>query len=178
MDEIAPEASRDALDARVAELYAELRRIAAAALAGQRGLHTLQPTALVNEAWLRLARSPRIETGNRREFLGLAARAMRHILIDHARGKQRLKRGGEVLLLTWDPATTPAMAGDPVDVLAFDAALDKLATLDPRQVEIVELRFLAGLSVEEVAEVLGLSTATVKRDAAMARAWILRELEG
>jgi RNA polymerase sigma-70 factor, ECF subfamily len=164
------------LDGRVAELYEELRSIARAALAGQIGQHTLQPTALVHEAWLRLSQLGGLRSEDRHQFLALAARAMRHVLVDHARGKQRLKRGGAALMLTWDPALAPAIADEPIDLIAFDAALKALDALAPRQVEIVELRFLAGLSVPEVASLLDLSTATIKREAAMARAWILREL--
>ncbi|MCB1613694.1 MAG: ECF-type sigma factor [Lysobacterales bacterium] len=171
--------ARSALDQRAEELYTELRAIAGAAMADQRGPHTLQPTALVHEAWLRLARLQRLDTGDRRAFLALAAKVMRHVLVDHARGKQRLKRGGQALMLTWDDRENALGGGvDPIDLVAFDAALERLNELDPRQVEIVEMRYLAGLSVEETAEVLQLSPTTVKRDAAMARAWVLRELAG
>jgi RNA polymerase sigma factor (TIGR02999 family) len=177
VDHRAPvDTARIQLDGQVAELYGELRKIARAALAGQIGQHTLQPTALVHEAWLRLSQLGSLRSEDRHQFLALAARTMRHVLVDHARGKQRLKRGGGALMLTWDPAVVPAIAVEPIDLIAFDSALRKLDALAPRQVEIVELRFLAGLSVEEVAALLALSSATIKREAALARAWILREL--
>ncbi|MBV8199633.1 MAG: sigma-70 family RNA polymerase sigma factor, partial [Acidobacteria bacterium] len=140
--------------------------------------HTLEPTALVHEAYLKLSRSPGLDASDQARFLGLAARAMRQILVDHARGKARVKRGDgnfRVELAEGLGATpTPAPA---VDLLALHTALDRLAALDERKVRIIEMRYLAGLTLEEVAAVLGLSVPTVKRDAAMAKAWLFRELE-
>lgn len=174
-----PEGS-PALDALVPELYAELRRLAVGAMAGEASQHTLQPTALVHETYLRLAGSAGLDLSDRRRFLGLAGRVMRQVLVDHARGKHRAKRGSGATLLT-----LPTEGGDarprgeaPVDLLALDEALDRLERLDPRQVRIVELRFLAGFEVEEVAKALEISTATVKRETRMALAWLRGQLEG
>lgn len=162
------------LDDLVPEVYQELRRLAVRALRNERAGHTLDPTALVHETYLRLARIPSYAFVSRSQLLGVAARAMRHVLVDHARHRNRGKRGGGALRVTLSPdieAATPD-----VDVLALHEALDRLEALDVQQVRIVELRFLAGLSVEEVAEVLSVSPTTVKRDSMMARAWLLREL--
>lgn len=171
-----PGAPRRSLDRIAEELYGELRRIAGAAMAGQPPGHTLQPTAIVHEAWLRLARAGELELADRQRFLALAARVMRQILVDHARAKRRGKRGGGAprVELVEEIAGSPAL---PVlDLLALDRALERLAELDRRQVEIFELRYLAGLSVEETAELLALSPTTVKRECAMARAWLLAAL--
>lgn len=164
------------LDRIVDELYGELRRIAGAAMAGQQPGHTLQPTAIVNEAWLRLARAGELELSDRKRFLALAAKVMRQILVDHARTKGRTKRGGAAVAIPLPdelagPESTPAL-----DLVALDEALRRLAAVDPRQVEIVEMRYLVGLEVEEVAQLLGVSATTVKREAAMARAWLLAAL--
>lgn len=175
-----PEGS-PALDALVPELYAELRRLAVGAMAGEASPHTLQPTALVHETYLRLAGSAGLDLSDRRRFLGLAGRVMRQVLVDHARGKHRAKRGSGATLLT-----LPTEGGDdarpqreaPVDLLALDEALDRLERLDPRQVRIVELRFLAGFEVEEVAKALEISSATVKRETRMALAWLRGQMEG
>lgn len=159
------------------EVYAELRQLAAAALRREARGHTLQPTALVNEAYLRLARSSGLEIVDRRQFLAIAARIMRQVLVEHARARQRIKRGGSPLRVTLGDdlvsATPPVF-----DLLALDQALERLGRLSDQQVRIIELRYLAGLSVEEVAEVLAVSPTTVKRDTAMARAWLIRELGG
>lgn len=174
-----PEGS-PALDALVPELYAELRRLAVGAMAGEGSRHTLQPTALVHETYLRLAGSAGLDLSDRRRFLGLAGRVMRQVLVDHARGRHRAKRGSGATLLTLPTegggAQPPRDA--PVDLLALDEALDRLERLDPRQVRIVELRFLAGFEVEEVAKALEISTATVKRETRMALAWLRGQLEG
>lgn len=159
------------------EIYDELRRLAAAALRREQRGHTLQPTALVNEVYLRLARSPGLEIHNRNHFLALTARVMRQVLVEHARARQRIKRGGSPLRVTLGDdlvAATPPY----FDLLALDQALERLGRLSEQQVRIIELRYLAGLSVEEVAEVLGVSPTTVKRDTAMAKAWLTRELGG
>lgn len=159
------------------EIYDELRRLAAAALRREQRGHTLQPTALVNEAYLRLARSPGLEIYDRKQFLALTARVMRQVLVEHARARRRIKRGGSPLRVTLGDdlvASTPPY----FDLLALDQALERLGRLSDQQVRIIELRYLAGLSVEEVAEVLAVSPTTVKRDTAMAKAWLMRELGG
>jgi RNA polymerase sigma factor (TIGR02999 family) len=163
------------LNRLLSEVYGELRQLAAAALRREWRNHTLQPTALVNEAYLRLARSPGLRITDRKQFLAIAARVMRQVLVEHARARQRVKRGGDPLRVTLGEDL--AAASPPVfDLLALDQALERLARLSDQQVRIVELRYLAGLSVEEVADVLGISPTTVKRDTAMARAWLSREL--
>ena len=159
------------------EIYDELRRLAAAALRREQRGHTLQPTALVNEAYLRLARSPGLQILDRKQFLALTARVMRQVLVEHARARLRIKRGGSPLRVTLGDdlvAATPPV----FDLLALDLALERLGRLSDQQVRIIELRYLAGLSVEEVAEVLAVSPTTVKRDTAMAKAWLVRELGG
>lgn len=155
-------------------VYAELRSLASRLLRSERPEHTLQPTALVHEAYLRLV-DQRVDTWqNKAHFLGIAARAMRRILIDHARRRRAGKRAGA--RVTLDEAIAPA-TGPSVDLLEIDAALKQLAALDQRQARVVELRFFGGLSVEETAGVLGVGTATVKRDWTLARAWLYRALE-
>jgi RNA polymerase sigma factor (TIGR02999 family) len=165
----------DALEQLMPVVYGELRRQAARYLRRERQNHTLQPTALVNEAFLKLIDQHNVRWQNRAHFFGIAAQAMRRIMVDHARTRQRVKRGGVQHAVTLDEAM---IAGEPrsIDVLALDEALTRLAALDERQARIVELRYFAELSVEETAEVTGLSQATVKRDWAMARAWLHAEL--
>jgi RNA polymerase sigma-70 factor, ECF subfamily len=153
----------------------ELRRMAAAYLWHERGEHTLQPTALVNEAYIKLA-GRRLSWRNRAQFFGTAARAMRRILVDHARTKHAAKRGGPQAIvepLTSAFAATPEQAWQ---VLAIDQALTRLARRDARQARIVECRFFGGLEVDEVAEILGISATTVKREWQTARAWLYGEL--
>lgn len=162
------------LDDLVPEVYGELQRLAANALRSERPAHTLDSTALVHEAYLRLAQTPGFAYVSRHQFIGVAVRAMRHVLVDHARHRNRGKRGSGALRVTLSPEIAAPAPG--VDALALHEALDRLQALDEQQVRIVELRFLAGLSVEEVAEVLKVSPRTVKRDSMMARAWLLREL--
>jgi RNA polymerase sigma-70 factor (ECF subfamily) len=170
------DAAAGTLDAVWPQLYDELRRVARRSLRGQRIEHTLQPTALVHEAYLKLSRASSIDASDRGRFLALAARAMRQILVDHARAKRAARRndGGLRIELIEGAGATPPPA---IDLLALDEALERLAAIDERKVRIVELRFLAGLTVDEVAEVLSLSAPTVKRDAALAKAWLFRELE-
>jgi RNA polymerase sigma-70 factor (ECF subfamily) len=165
-----------ALDALWPQVYDEMRRLARRSMRGQRPEHTLQPTALVHEAYLKLSRAPGLDASDRSQFLSLVARAMRQILVDHARAKGTAKRAaaGVRVELADSAGATPPPA---VDLLMLNEALERLAALDERMVRIVELRYLAGLTVEEVAEVLGVSAPTVKRDAAMAKAWLFRELE-
>ena len=175
-EQAAPARAGQTLDLLWPQVYEELRRLARRSMRGQRPEHTLQPTALVHEAYMKLARSPGLDASDRSRFLALAARAMRQILVDHARAKGAARRGegGLRVELAEAAGATPPPT---VDLLSLHEALDRLAAIDERKVQIVELRFLAGLTVEEVAEVLGLSAPTVKRDAAMARAWLFRELE-
>ncbi len=165
------EGARDAL---VSAVYAELRRRAGAYLRQERSGHTLQPTALVNEVYLRLVDQKSIRFESRSQFFGLAAQLMRRILVDHARARKAGKRGGGLLLVTFDEETAGRDAG--LDVAALDDALVALASLDARQSRVVELRYFGGLSIEETAEILGLSPATIKREWTMARAWLHREL--
>ncbi len=155
-------------------VYAELRNMAARMLRSERPDHTLQPTALVHEAYLRLV-DQRVDTWqNKAHFLGIAAQAMRRILIDHARRRRAGKRGGARVTLDDEMG---AVTGPSLDVLAIDTALQRLTALDARQGRVVELRFFGGLSVEETAAVLGVGPATVKRDWTLARAWLHRELD-
>ncbi len=156
-------------------VYDELRRLAGRYLRRERANHTLQPTALVNEAYLRLIDQHQVAWQNRAQFFGLAAKLMRNILVDHARAHQAAKRGGQhysVSLSRNDQFTREPH----VDLLAINEALDRLAALDVQKSRIVELRFFGGLTIEETAEALGISHATVERDWAMARAWLRREL--
>lgn len=160
-------------------IYAELRRRAAALLGGERPDHTLQPTALIHEAYQRLVDQRRVQWRNRAQFFAVAAGLMRRILVDHARRRRALRRGGAAGRETLgEEAAAAPVAGPDAEVLGVDAALSELAALDPEQARIVELRFFGGLSVQEVAAVMGTSRATVHRDWAMARAWLRRRLEG
>jgi RNA polymerase sigma factor (TIGR02999 family) len=158
-------------------VYDELHRIAVAYLRGERPGHTLQPTALVHEAFLKLLDQSRVEWRGRAHFLAVAAQAMRRVLVDHARRRRAQKRGAGVLLLSVDDMDLPGERRD-VALDDLDAALTDLARLDQRPARVVELRFFGGLSIEETAEVLGVSPATVKRDWTAARAWLYRELAG
>lgn len=163
-------------DALLSEAYAELRRIAGAYMRRERPGQTLQPTALVHEAYVRLARQhPRFE--NRAHFCAIAARAMRQILVERARARHADKRGGGAIRITLDDQLGAAAPAAEVDLVAVDEALTRLAAIDQRQARIVELRFFAGLNVEETAAALELSPATVKRDWSVARAWLARELQ-
>jgi RNA polymerase sigma-70 factor (ECF subfamily) len=164
----------DATAKLIGAVYAELRQVAARAMRNERGGHTLQPTALVNEAFLRMAQGAGVDWRDRAHFFGVAAHVMREILVDYARKKGAAKRGGGVRVTLDDSL---AIAEDRLgEVVAIDEVLDRLAALDARQAKIVELRFFAGLSVEESAEALGISTPTVKREWASAKAWLHREL--
>lgn len=159
------------------EVYADLRRLAEGVMRGERHNHTLQPTALVHEVYLKLADRGAASVNDRAHLLALAARAMRQVLIDHARARRSQKRGGGACLVTLSDGV-PAAADPAVDWLEVEDALERLQALDPRLVRIVELRYLAGMEITEVAQVLSLSPTTVKRDTALARAWLLRELGG
>ena len=157
-------------------LYRELRRLAEAAMRAERANHTLQPTALVHEAVLRLAHDQgRFES--RAHFLGVAASAMRRVLVDHARGRNAQKRGsGTTLVTVNDLDGLPQPVSADVDLIVLDDALLRLTALDARQAQIVELRFFGGLSVEETAAVVGVSARTVKREWQVSRAWLRREM--
>jgi RNA polymerase sigma factor (TIGR02999 family) len=168
---------KEALDKLVPLVYDELRRQAARYLRHERPGHTLQTTALIHEAYLRLIDQRNVHWQNRAHFFGIAAQMMRRILVDHARTKKRAKRGGSDVRISFSEAVlkTP---GQDLDFVALDEALDRLAAIDEQQSRIVELRFFSGLTVEETAEVLSISTATVKRDWSMAKAWLHREICG
>jgi len=167
---------RDALDRLIPLVYQELRSIAGHYLRGERVGHTLQPTALIHELYLRLVDQDRANWHDRAHFLAVAAQLMRRILVDYARVRQTAKRDGVAVGVD---VTAVELCGTEVsieEVLAVDEALDRLAELDPRQMQVVELRYFAGLTVEETAEALGISHRTVKRDWAMAVAWLRSRL--
>ena len=157
-------------------VYAELRRLAASYMRKERCDHTLQATALVHEAYLKLIEQRSVNWQSRAHFFGIAAQIMRRILVDHARGHLRDKRGGGQQEVPLDEAIifAPEQSGE---LINLDEALNRLATLDPRQAKIVELRFFGGLNVDETAEVLGISPKTVKRDWSVAKAWLHGELK-
>jgi len=173
---------RAALDALLPLVYDELRRQARSALRGEGAGHTLQPTALVHEAYLRLADGRPGPWRSRGEFFGIAARCMRQVLVDAARTRQAAKRGGGAHAVTLgdaDALAAGAAGGEVagVDVLALDAALERLAALDPDQARLVELRYFAGLTIDDTAAALGVSPATVSREWSVARRWLRRALE-
>lgn len=156
-------------------VYEELRRLARHYMRQERSGNTLQATALVHEAYLRLVQQEEVDWQGRAHFIGVAAQLMRRVLVDYARGRARLKRGGGAVKEPLEDVA--AVSGlPPAELLALDEALTRLAQLDPRQSRIVELRYFGGLSVEETAEVLGISAKTVKRDWSFARAWLRSEL--
>jgi RNA polymerase sigma-70 factor, ECF subfamily len=167
-----------ALDELLPLVYDELRRQARRYMRAQSPGHTLQTTALVHEAYLRLVGQSHVDWRSRAHFLGVASKAMRSILVDHARTRAAAKRGGTARAVTLDQADGVADAGMQrgVDVLALDEALGRLGELDSRKSQLVELRYFGGLGIEEVAAVLGVSPATVKREWTTARAWLRREL--
>jgi RNA polymerase sigma factor (TIGR02999 family) len=166
-----------ALDQLVPLVEGELRRLASAYMRRERHGHTLQTTALINEAFIRLVDAKDIRWNDRSHFFGISARLMRRVLVDHARARGSQKRGGGAQRVTF--TETLAEASDPsLNVLALDRALDALAEVDERQARVVELRFFGGLSVEETADVLHMSTDTIKRDWRIAKQWLQRELEG
>jgi RNA polymerase sigma factor (TIGR02999 family) len=166
---------REALDALIPEVYQELRRAARVRLANERAGHSLQPTDLVHEAFMRLEGYGSIAWKDRAHFFAVAARVMRRVLVDRARKRGAIKRGGAERTVTLTEPRAPARSVD-VDVLALNQALSRLAERDPRQCEVAELRYFGGLSQEEIAEVLGISVPTVKRDWRVARLWLRREL--
>ena len=165
-----------ALDRLLPFVYQELRRIADRALGRERPGHTLQATALVHEAYLRLVDQHSPQFQNRTHFFAIASQMVRRILVDHARRRASVKRGAGEAAVLLDMDMDVAADAPPEDALVLDEALTRLATLDPQQARIVELRFFGGLTVDETADVLGISPRTVKRDWSMARAWLRREL--
>jgi len=167
----------DKADALMPLVYAELRRLAAHYLRGERPGQTLQPTALVHEAYLKLLKDRPERWQNRAHFCAIAAHAMRQVLIERARARDALKRGGGQPRVTLDEGLNAAAPENPIDMLALDAALDRLAARDVTQARIVELRFFGGLSIEDTADEMGVSPATVKRHWPVARAWLAKELE-
>jgi RNA polymerase sigma-70 factor (ECF subfamily) len=164
-----------ALEALLPIVYGELRRVARGCLASERTDHTLQSTALVHEAYIRLIGNS-VDWQNRAHFFAVAAQLMRRILVDHARRRRAAKRGGNPLTLTLDESVALPKARE-VDLLALDDALNSLSELDARQSRIVELRFFGGLSIENTAQVLGVSPATIKREWSTARAWLYEEMQ-
>jgi RNA polymerase sigma factor (TIGR02999 family) len=166
---------KEALDRLLPIVYDELRRQAARYLRKERVGHTLQTTALIHEAYIRLIDQRDVHWQNRAHFFGIAGQLMRRILVDHARTKKRLKRGGSDVRVSLTEATA-TLKGQDLDVVALDEALTRLEQIDTQQGKIVELRFFSGLTVEETAEALGISTGTVKRDWSMAKAWLHREI--
>jgi RNA polymerase sigma factor (TIGR02999 family) len=166
-----------ALEQLVPLVEAELRRLARGYMGRERRGHTLQATALVNEAFIRLTDARRVRWQDRAHFVGISARLMRRVLVDHARSRGYRKRGGGARQVTLDEGlvVSPEPA---IDLVALDRALETLGTVDARKSQVIELRFFGGLSVEETAEVLHVSTDTVKRDWRLAKLWLLREFEG
>ncbi len=167
--------NHDALEKLMPLVYKELRRLAHQYLGKERAGHTLLTTDLVHEAYLRLVDQQRVRWQNRAHFYGIAAKLMRRILVDHARGKKRIKRGAGAQRVSLDEAAVVASQSK-VDILALDEALTRLAEIDQRKARVVELRFFGGLEVEEAAEFLRLSPITVLRDWKMAKAWLHRAL--
>ncbi len=172
------EGSQTALDRLLPFVYDELRVIARSYLRRERPGHTVQTGTLVHQAFVKLLEGKQVQWEGRAHFFGIAARLMRQILVDHARARDAVKRGAGEKIDPLAAALSVAVQTMDVGVLALDRALEELATLDPQQARVVELRFFGGLTVEEVAEVLGVSTGTVKREWSMARAWLRRALAG
>jgi RNA polymerase sigma factor (TIGR02999 family) len=167
--------NQGALERLTPLVYGELHRLAHHYMAGERTGHTLQSTALVNEAYLRLVQTNRVQWQGRAHFLAVAAQLMRRILVDFARSRQYAKRGGKAPVISLDDAPVPVE--ECAELVALDEALSALASVDPRKVQVVELRFFGGLSVEETAEVLKVSVETVMRDWRLAKVWLRRELQ-
>jgi RNA polymerase sigma factor (TIGR02999 family) len=165
-----------ALDQLLPLVYHELHRLAFAYLRRERANHTLQPTALVNEAYMRLVEQQTVRWQNRAQFFGIAANLMRQILVDHARQRMAEKRGGPDLQRLSLTQAERVVKQVEIDVLALNEALNQLTEFDAQQARIVELKFFAGLTIEEIVEVTGLSHATIERDWKLARAWLRREL--
>ena len=164
--------SHEALDRLLPYVYDELHRQASRYLRRERADHTLQTTALIHEAYLKLIDQRDVQWQNRAHFFGIAAQAMRRILVDYARMRKREKRGGDDVKLQLDEALNISSEQKPVDLIELDEALDRLAGFDERQARIVELRYFSGMTEEETAEVLGISAPTVRRDWNLAKAWL------
>ena len=174
------EGDKGALDRLTPLVYDEIRRIAHRYVQRERAGHTLQTTALINEAYLRLAGSQKVDWQNRSHFFAVTAQVMRHILIDHARRRRYVKHGGEVQRVAFDAGIGAADVMSPAraaELVALDEALEKLAALDPRKGRVVELRYFGGLSLEETADVLEVSVMTVRRDWRAAKAWLFRRMK-
>jgi len=165
-----------ALEQLMPLVYGELRRLASAYLRRERSNHTLQSTALVHEAFMRLVHQQDVQWRNRAHFYAIASHLIRRILVDYARSQHAEKRGSGAIKLALDEAMAVPQVGADIDLLGLNDALDRLAELDERQGRIVELRFFAGLSIEETAEVMHLSPASIKREWQTARAWLFREM--
>jgi RNA polymerase sigma-70 factor, ECF subfamily len=172
------EGSAAALERLMPLVYDELHALASRYMSRERSDHTLQPTALVNEAYLKLAGQREADWQNRSHFYGIAAQLMRRILVDRGRRNGRIKHGRDVTRLSLEDADPAAANPDPIDVLVLDTALSRLEAFDAQQGRIVELRFFGGLSIQETADVMRISPGTVKRDWTVARAWLYRELAG
>jgi RNA polymerase sigma factor (TIGR02999 family) len=166
---------REALDEMLPLVYDELRRIAARCMKREKSEHTLQPTALVHEAYMRLVDQRQVDWKNRAQFFGLAAEMMRRILVNHAVQKQTSKRGGEALRVSLSDANELSTSSD-TNLVALDEALTRFSEVDSRKSRIVELKFFGGLTTNEIAEVLQVSVATVEREWSLARAWLFREI--
>ena len=166
---------KEGIEKLMALVYDDLRKLAAWQLQSERPDHTLQPTALVHEVYLKLAAQNPVEWQNKAHFFALVAQIMRHILVDYARTRQRGKRGGAQTKLSLEDADTLSSSSDP-ELIALDEALNSLAEKDPRKSLIVELRYFGGLSIEETAEALGVSITTVSREWTVAKAWLRREM--
>lgn len=169
---------QDALDQLLPYVYDELRRQASRYLRRERPDHTLQATALIHEAYFKLIDQREVQWQNRAQFFGIAAQAMRRILVDHARTRKREKRGGDGVKLQLDDAVNVSDKERSLDLVALDEALDRLAGFDERQARVVELRYFSGMTEEDTAHVLGVSPATVRRDWSLAKAWLHRQLTG
>jgi RNA polymerase sigma-70 factor (ECF subfamily) len=167
--------NKQVLDELLPKMYGELKRLANLQMQRESAGHTLQPTALVHEAYLRLVRQEQVDWHNRAQFFGLAAQMMRRILLNHARDKKAAKRGGLAEKLSLEAALELPQLRE-VELERLEEALTRLAEFDPEQARLVELRFFSGLTIEQAAHVLGVSPATIKREWTVARAWLLREL--
>lgn len=168
-----PDTAAGASEALSPLLYAELKALAARAMRGERASHTLQATALVNEAWLRVADQQKLDPANRAQFLGIAAQMMRRVLVDHARRRGAAKRPTSDVQLVIAEIDLPESNADLVEL---DIALERLRSISPRQAQVIDLKFFAGLELEEIADVLDVARPTIVRDWRMARAWLQREL--
>ncbi len=166
----------DALELLIPLVYQELRSLARQRMFGERGEHTLQPTELVSEAYVRLSGSQPVEWQDRSHFFAVASKVMRHILVDHARARSRLRRGGDLSRVTLDDSLDLSL-DQPEELIALDEALKQLEQVDARKAQVVQLRYFGGLSLDDTAEVLGVSQVTVVRDWRLARTWLLRALE-